>query len=63
LDIGEAGLVRIKQEIAAEKKQSQAALDGRAKAAEIAQASAEAVVEKLVSKNASPESKSVQEQT
>jgi putative nucleotidyltransferase with HDIG domain len=63
LDIGEAGLVRIKQEIAAEKKQSQAALDGRAKAAEAAQASAEAVVEKLVSKNASPESKSVQEQT
>jgi HD-GYP domain-containing protein (c-di-GMP phosphodiesterase class II) len=48
LDIGEVGLMRIKQEMAAEKAASLAELDARARQAEAEQNAADAAVEKIL---------------
>jgi response regulator RpfG family c-di-GMP phosphodiesterase len=63
LDIGESGLVRIRQEIAAEKQQSLADLQARSRVAEAEHSAAEAVAEKILAETAGAESKSVQGQT
>jgi len=48
LDIGEVGLMRIKQEMAAEKAASLAELDARARQAEAEQNAADGAVEKIL---------------